>query len=275
VLNGELAPVPVGVTGEICIGGVGVGRGYLEEPGRTAAAFVPHPYATQPGARLYRTGDLGRYRPDGTLEFMGRRDQQVKVRGYRIELGEIEAALAAVPGVRDQVVVVREALAGQPQLVAYVVWDSEAATDLRAALRLTLPAYMVPAIIVPLAALPLSPNGKVDRRALPAPEHGDLQRGAEYAPPETPTEELLATIWAELLGVPRVGRHDNFFELGGHSLLAVQLMSRVRKHFRTELALRDLFEASTIAGLADHIEESLARQLEALSERDAEHLLAG
>ncbi|WP_447599364.1 amino acid adenylation domain-containing protein [Nitrospira sp. Nam80] len=277
VLNGELAPVPVGVTGEICIGGVGVGRGYLEEPGRTAAVFVPHPYAAQPGARLYRTGDLGRYRPDGTLEFIGRRDQQVKVRGCRIELGEIEAALAAVPGVRDQVVVVREALAGQLQLVAYVVWDSNAAaTDLRAALRLTLPAYMVPAIIVPLAALPVTPNGKVDRRALPAPEDGDLQRGAaEHAPPETPTEELLAKIWAELLGVPRVGRHDNFFELGGHSLLAVQLMSRVRKHFKTELALRDLFEASTVAGLADHIEESLARQLEALSESEAERLLAG
>ncbi|MEX5217143.1 MAG: condensation domain-containing protein, partial [Nitrospira sp.] len=253
VLNADLAPVPVGVTGEICIGGVGVGRGYLGEPGRTAAAFVPHPYATTPGARLYRTGDLGRYRPDGTLEFHGRRDQQVKVRGFRIELGEIEAAVAAVPGITDQVVVVREGRAGQAQLVAYVVWADAAAagaTDLRGALRAILPEYMVPGVIVPLAALPLTPNGKVNRNALPAPAEGDLPRGTAYAPPETPTEALLATIWAELLGVPRVGRHDNFFELGGDSILTLQVVSRCRQR-NMVLSPRQLIEYQTIAELAD------------------------
>ncbi|MGE3817074.1 MAG: amino acid adenylation domain-containing protein [Nitrospiraceae bacterium] len=252
VLDADLAAVPVGVTGEICIGGVGVGRGYLGEPERTAAAFVPHPYATTPGARLYRTGDLGRYRLDGTLEFHGRRDQQVKVRGFRIELGEIEAALAAVPGITDQVVVVREARAGQPQLVAYVVWADAAvagATDLRAALRATLPEYMVPGVIVPLAALPLTPNGKVNRNALPAPEEGDLPRGTAYAPPETPAEELLATIWAELLGVPRVGRHDNFFDLGGDSILSIQVISRCRQS-NIMLSPRHVIEHQTIAELA-------------------------
>lgn len=275
ILNPDLQLVPIGVMGEICIGGVGVGRGYLEDPVRTAVAFVPHPYAPTAGERLYRTGDLGRYRADGTLEFLGRRDQQVKVRGFRIELGEIEAALAAVPGIKDQVVVVRAARAGQPQLVAYVVWETEApASDLRAALRATLPEYMVPGVIVPLAALPLTPNGKIDRNALPAPEGGG-HRMEQYEPPQTPTEEVLGSIWAEVLGVPRVGRHDNFFELGGHSLLAVQLISRVRKHFRTELALRDLFEASTVAELADRIEDSLSRQLEALSDSEAQRLLAG
>ncbi|WHZ21722.1 MAG: polyketide synthase module [Nitrospira sp.] len=275
VLNADLAPVPVGVTGELWIGGVGVGRGYLGEPGRTAAAFGPHPFSEQPGQRLYRTGDLGRYRADGTLEFLGRRDQQVKVRGVRIELGEIEARLREHPAIGQAVVVARAEPAGSKRLVGYLVTTAPVAVAaVREFLGRRLPEYMVPAVYVVLDKLPLTPNGKVDRKALPAPEAGDLPRPVAYAPPATPTEARLATIWAELLGVAQVGRHDNFFELGGHSLLAVQLMSRVRKHFRTELALRDLFEASTVAGLADLIEESLTRQLEVLSESEAERLLA-
>lgn len=253
ILTAELAPVPVGVSGELCVGGVGVGRGYLQEPARTADRFVPHPFSAVPGARLYRTGDIGRYRADGTIEFLGRRDHQVKVRGFRIELGEIEAALAAEPGVEDQVVLVREDRPGQRQVVAYVVGEAGREPErLRRALRERLPEYMVPALVVALAAVPLTPNGKVNRAALPAPEGGS--EAAAYVAPQTPTEALLAGIWAEVLGCPRVGRSDNFFDLGGHSLLATQIMSRLRKIFDAALPLRSLFECPTIVELAGAIE---------------------
>ncbi len=275
VLNSHLQHVPIGVTGEICVGGIGVGRGYLQDSTRTAVSFVPHPYAQQSGDRLYRTGDLGRYRADGNIEFLGRRDQQVKVRGYRIELGEIEAALAAQPGVRDQVVIVREDRPGHPQLIAYVVYDGEQPVDiLRPALRTLLPDYMVPATVIALEMLPLTPNGKIDRNALPKADHG-AQHDERYEAPQTPTEEVLAGIWAELLGLPRVGRHDKFFDLGGHSLLAVQLLSRMRKTFKVELTLRDLFEVSTVAEASVRIEEYLIEQLEGLSESEAQSLLIG
>ncbi|MBX3301081.1 MAG: amino acid adenylation domain-containing protein [Nitrospira sp.] len=276
ILSPDLQMMPIGVTGEICIGGVGVGRGYLEDPARTAGAFVPHPFAATPGERLYRTGDLGRYREDGTLEFLGRRDQQVKVRGYRIELGEVEAVLAAQPGVQEQVVIVREERPGQAQLVAYVVVHGEETTGaaLRQALRDRLPDYMVPSVFVLLDALPLTPNGKIDQKALPSPE-GVTQSDDRYEAPQTPTEELLAGIWTELLGVSRVGRHDNFFDLGGHSLLAVQLLSRLRKVFRVELTLRDLFMAPTVVQIADRIEEYLIKQLEGLSDSETEDMLIG
>ncbi len=253
ILTAELAPVPVGVSGELCVGGVGVGRGYLQEPGRTAERFVPDPFSAEAGARLYRTGDIGRHRADGTIEFLGRRDHQVKVRGYRIELGEIEAAVAAEPGVEDQVVIVREAQPGHAQVVGYVVGEAGRQPEqLRRALRERLPEYMVPALVMSLEALPLTPNGKVDRQALPAPQGGS--EGATYVAPQTPTEALLAGIWAEVLGCPRVGRSDNFFDLGGHSLLAIQIMSRLRNIFDAALPLRSLFECPTIVELAGAVE---------------------
>ncbi|HYG61743.1 MAG TPA: condensation domain-containing protein, partial [Thermoanaerobaculia bacterium] len=257
LLDSGLRPVPPGAPGEICLGGEGLARGYLRRPDLTAERFVPHPFAQRPGERLYRTGDLGRHLPDSghELEFLGRLDHQVKIRGFRIELGEIEAALLAVAGVREAVVEARQDRAetgpDDRRLVAYVVGDVKA-DALRQAMRERLPEYMVPAVFVPLAALPLTPNGKVDRKALPAPEwHTGDQ---EYLAPRTPVEEILAGIWAELLGCERVGAADHFFELGGHSLLATQVMSRLRSTFEIEMPLRTLFEAPVLADLAVRIE---------------------
>ncbi len=262
ILTAELDPVPVGISGELCVGGVGVGRGYLQEPGRTAERFVPDPFGAKAGARLYRTGDIGRHRADGTIEFLGRRDHQVKVRGYRIELGEIEAALAQQPGVEDQVVVVREAQPGKAHVVAYVVGEAGRQPEqLRRALRERLPEYMVPSLVVSLEALPLTPNGKVDRKALPAPEGGG--EGAVYVPLQTLTEELLAGIWGEVLGRPRVSRSDNFFDLGGHSLLATQIMSRVRNIFQLALPLRTVFDCPTIVEFARVIESARRKECDA------------
>jgi acyl carrier protein len=257
VLDARLAPVPVGVAGELCIGGVGLARGYLGRPGLTAERFVPNPFAATPGERLYRTGDLARYLPDGNLEFLGRIDHQVKVRGYRIELGEIEATLTAHPAVREAVVVAREEGAGEKRLVAYVVGEASGA-ELRAFVRSKLPEYMVPSAFVALAALPLTANGKIDRRALPAPE-GRPEQERAYVAPRTPVEEVLAGIWAEVLRLDRVGVQDNFFDLGGHSLLATQVVSRLREAFSVELPLRALFETPTIMDLAEAIIESEAQ----------------
>ncbi|HEY7216731.1 MAG TPA: amino acid adenylation domain-containing protein, partial [Thermoanaerobaculia bacterium] len=246
--NGRL--VPAAVPGELCVAGPGLARGYLNRPALTAERFVPDPFG-EAGSRLYRAGDLVRWMPDGNLEFLGRVDDQVKIRGIRVELGEVEAALAAQPGVREAAVIVREDVPGDRRLVAYVVGGGTAAV-LRGALRERLPDAMVPTAFVTLAALPRTPNGKVDRKALPAPE----QRGCEegYLPPRTPVEEVLAGIWAELLGIDRVGAADNFFELGGHSLLATQVTSRLRGAFGVEMPLRDLFEAPTPAELAVRVE---------------------
>ncbi|HYO16011.1 MAG TPA: amino acid adenylation domain-containing protein, partial [Thermoanaerobaculia bacterium] len=251
--------VPVGVVGELSIGGEGLARGYLGRPDLTAERFVPDPSAGEPGARLYRTGDLARHQPGGELEFVARTDQQVKIRGVRIELGEVEAALAAHPGVREVAAVVREDGAGRKLLTACVVSAAESggfsAEALRLWLRERLPEAMIPAAFVPLDALPLTPNGKVDRRALlrvPLPEEGPV--GESFAAPRSATEELLAGIWAEVLGRSAIGVHDDFFELGGHSLLATQVASRVRKIFGVELPLRLLFEAPTVAGLAERVE---------------------
>ena len=254
VLDAGGMPVPVGVEGELYIGGVQVARGYLNRPGLTAEKFVPDAFGKTPGARLYRTGDLARWLPDGTLEFRGRADFQVKVRGYRIELGEIEHALATHPGVRDAVVVAREAGPGDLRLVAYVVSDEGvAAESLRAHVATTLPEYMVPAAYVVLGALPLTPSGKVDRRALPAPA-GEAYATQGYEAPVGEVEEALAELWAGLLGVERVGRWDNFFALGGHSLLAVTLIERMRQRgLRADV--RALFTAPTLAALAAVIEE--------------------
>jgi amino acid adenylation domain-containing protein len=242
--HGQLAPA--GVPGELCIGGPQVARGYLGRPELTAERFIPDPFGGAGGERLYRTGDLVRRRPGRPAEFLGRIDSQVKVRGFRIELGEIEAELAALPGVREAAVVARE-----DRLVAYVAGEV-AAEELRRSLRERLPDSMVPASFVTLAALPLTPNGKVDRKALPAPEQ--QRTGEGWLAPGTPVEEILAGIWAELLGLERVGAADHFFDLGGHSLLATRVISRLRNAFEIEMPLRDLFEAPTLAGLAARVE---------------------
>jgi amino acid adenylation domain-containing protein len=245
LLDGRDEPVPFGVAGEICVAGVGVGRGYLGQPELTAARFVRDPFATSP-ARMYRTGDLGRLLPNGDVEYLGRLDHQVKVRGYRIELGEIESLLASAPGVSACAVLVREDVAGDKRIVAYVVGDAAPAA-LGERLAAKLPSYMVPSAFVALAELPLTANGKVDRRALPRPERAAL--ATAFTPPENETQELLARIWRDVLGAPRVGVDDSFFELGGHSLLATQVMARVRQALGVEVPLRALFEAPTIRGL--------------------------
>jgi amino acid adenylation domain-containing protein len=254
LLDPQLEPVPLGAAGEIYIGGAGVARGYLNRPALTAERFVPDPFGTEPGARLYRTGDLGRYLPDGNIEFLGRNDHQVKIRGFRIELGEIEARLAEHPGVREAVVLTREDSAGDKRLVGYYTAGEElAVAELRAQLASRLPEYMVPAAYVRLEALPLTANGKLDRSVLPAPD-GAAYVSRAYEAPVGAVEEALASIWAELLGVERVGRHDNFFELGGHSLLAVRVMAHVRHALAVEVALGEIFSHPTLEGFSRDIE---------------------
>ncbi|BCX68943.1 non-ribosomal peptide synthetase [Pseudomonas izuensis] len=249
VLDESLRPVPVGVAGEICVGGVGVGRGYLHDPQRTADAFIDHP--TLEG-RLYRTGDLGRWRADGVIEYLGRRDQQVKLRGHRIELTEIEHRLAQHPNVREAAVLLRETSAGEAWLVAY--WsahdESLGSDGLGDHLRTQLPPYMVPAAFVCLEKLPLNANGKVDRKALAARELNWQADTQESIAPRNPLEAAVAKVWAEVLGRDSVGVEDNFFTLGGHSLLATQIVARLRAHFKLDLPLRVLFEQPTVALLA-------------------------
>ena len=263
VLDQRLQPVPVGVSGELYIGGVQLARGYHNRPELTAERFLPNPFA--PGERLYRTGDRVRWRPDGNLEFLGRLDQQVKLRGFRIELGEVEAVLGQHPQVRQAVVLLREDHPDDKHLVAYVVSREEEAPEpgqLRDFLRDKLPEYMVPSAFVVLPRLPLTTNGKVDRRALPPPDRNRPELDQTYVAPRTPVEELLAALWAEALGVERVGIHDNFFARGGHSLLATRVLSRVQQACGVELPLRALFETPTIAGLALAIVERLLVQSE-------------
>ncbi|MBA3530781.1 MAG: amino acid adenylation domain-containing protein, partial [Ardenticatenales bacterium] len=257
LLDADLQPVPVGVPGELYIGGEGLARGYLNQPGLTAERFVPHPFATEAGLRLYRTGDLGRYLPDGSIEFMGRRDYQIKVRGFRVELGEIEAVLHEHPAIAQAIVTAQEAGAAgaDKRLVAYIVpqaGQEEINLALPAFLREKLPEYMIPAHIVLLENLPLTATGKLDRKALPVltwqPTAG------RFTAPRTPTEESLAEIWAEVLALERVGVEESFFALGGHSLLATRCMSRIRQRFEMDLPLRILFEYPTIAALGPEID---------------------
>ncbi|MET0395626.1 MAG: amino acid adenylation domain-containing protein, partial [Longimicrobiaceae bacterium] len=261
VLDARGEPAPVGVAGELYVGGAGVARGYLGRAGLTAERFVPDPFLPGAGARLYRTGDLGRWRADGTLEFLGRTDFQVKVRGFRIEPGEIEAALLEHEGVRECAVLAREDAPGEKRLVAYVAGDARAEA-LRAHARRSLPEHMVPAAFVFLDALPLTPSGKLDRRALPAPDLASAEE--RHVAPRTPVEEVLAGIWAETLRLERVGVEDGFFELGGHSLLATRVVSRVRELFGVELPLRALFEGPTVAELAGRVEEIRRAELPVL-----------
>ncbi|HEX5872667.1 MAG TPA: amino acid adenylation domain-containing protein, partial [Longimicrobium sp.] len=251
VLDPAGQPVPVGVPGEIYVGGAGVTRGYLGRPALTAERYVPDPFAKRPGARMYRTGDKVRWRGDGMLDFVARMDGQVKVRGFRIELGEIEAVLRRHESVADCVVMVREDVPGDPRIVAYVVGQARTEAA-RAHVRQSLPEYMVPSAFVFLDALPLNPNGKLDRKALPVPEYGAAEE--TYVAPRTPTEEVLAGIWAEVLGVERVGAEESFFEVGGHSLVATRVASRIRGVFGVELPLRAVFEQSVLSGLAAEID---------------------
>jgi acyl carrier protein len=272
------------VSGELYVGGDGLARDYLRRPELTAEKFVPHPYTAVAGARLYRTGDQVRWLPDGSIEFLGRIDQQVKIRGFRVELGEIEMALNAHESVREAVVVARADARGARRLVAYVVGDAPG-SELRQHLQQRLPDYMVPSQFVSLTELPLTVNGKVDRRALPDPESESARSGEEFVGPRSPGEEMLARIWSEVLRTPRVGIHDSFFELGGESILAIKLTSRINKDFDIELPVRALFEQPTIAELATLIvkhqaeradEEELLKLLEELgdvSEDEARSLL--
>jgi amino acid adenylation domain-containing protein/non-ribosomal peptide synthase protein (TIGR01720 family) len=252
VLDEHMEPVPVGVPGELYIGGVGVARGYLGRPDLTAEKFVPDPFSDEPGARVYRTGDLVRYLPDGNLEFLGRLDEQVKIRGYRIEVGEIEAVLARHPDLKEVAVLAREDTPGDRRLVAYCVPQSQAqptVSDLHQFLREELPDFMIPAAFVMLSDLPLTPNGKVDRRALPQPDGARPDLKTEFVAPRTPKEEALAKIWSDILKVDKVGVHDNFFELGGDSILSIQVIARAAEA-GMRLTPKQIFQHPTVEGLA-------------------------
>ncbi|CUS39183.1 non-ribosomal peptide synthetase [Candidatus Nitrospira nitrificans] len=258
ILNAWLEPVPPGVPGELYVAGAGVGRGYLQDPARTAEVFLPDRFGSEPGARMYRTGDLARYRRDGAIEFVGRVDQQIKLRGFRIELGEIETHLLSSPLVREGAVLLHADARGEKRLAAYLVGHEGGGPDvpaLRDFLLSQLPEYMVPTAFVPLPALPRTPNGKIDRLALAALDLGD-QLARPYTAPRTATEDILAGIWSDVLGVERVGAHDDFFELGGHSLLATQIMSRIRSTFHIELSLRTVFESTSVAALATAVDRA-------------------
>lgn len=256
VLDSHFQPSAIGIPGEIFVGGEGLARGYLQRPEMTAERFIPDPFSQHPGARLFRTGDLGRYLADGNIEYRGRRDHQVKIRGFRIELGEIETVLATNAHVREVVAVALDDERSEKRLVAYVVAGGEAPTagELRAHLLQKLPDYMVPAVFVMLDSLPLTASGKVNRLALPKPEREHFAATEEFLAPRTLTEDLLATIWAGVLDCDRVGIHDDFFLLGGHSLLLARMASRIHDAFGVELPLRALFEAPTVAGMAEKIE---------------------
>jgi aspartate racemase len=254
ILDKNRKLVPIGVPGELYIGGICLARGYLNCPELTDKKFIPHPFMdAEQGARLYATGDLARYLPDGNIEFLGRIDQQVKLRGFRIEPGEVEAALSQHPAVRQAAVIVREDEPGDKRLVAYwVAANAEVPTyrELRQFLQQTLPDYMIPSAFVRVESLPVTPNGKIDRRALPQPSLSDIHSSSDYVAPRTPLEQQMADIWAEVLKLEQVGIHDNFFELGGHSLLAVNLFTQIEKAFKKNLPLSTLFQAPTIAQLA-------------------------
>jgi amino acid adenylation domain-containing protein len=262
ILDLHEKPVPIGVPGELHVGGAGLARGYLNRLSLTQEKFISHPFSDEAHSRLYKTGDLARYLPDGNIEYLGRIDNQVKIRGFRIELGEIEAVLSQHPSVHSAIATARVDTPGEQRLVAYIVPQEDCATtisELRQFLKTKLPPYMVPNAIVILESLPLTPNGKIDRRALPAPEL-DRQILDKFAAPRNPIEEKLALIWAEVLKVEQVGIHNNFFELGGHSLLAVRLMSRIQQQFRKNLPLTTLFQNGTVEQLATILRQETISQ---------------
>ncbi len=256
VLDRQRNPLPIGLAGELYIGGAGVARGYLNRPELTAERFLDDPFSEEPAARMYRTGDRVRWRADGEIEFLGRIDEQFKIRGYRVEPGEVEAALLQHPGICGAAVVGRNG-----QLLAYVVPGEQpgpGADELRRYLAQSLPPYLVPSLFVPIAALPMTPSGKVDRRALPDPDRSTRKTDSEFAAPRSATERALADIWAEILGIGQVGIHDDFFALGGHSLLATQMLSRIRSRLGVDLPFRSLFEHPNVAGLAKVVDAALS-----------------
>ncbi|MGH8771532.1 MAG: amino acid adenylation domain-containing protein, partial [Burkholderiales bacterium] len=273
ILDPHLNPTPVGVPGELHIGGAGLARGYLNRPELTAEKFIGNPFSDERSARLYKTGDLARFLPDGNIEFLGRIDHQVKVRGFRIELGEIEAVLKQHPDVKASAVIAREDQANDKRLVAYVVpaeiphppWQNGVeggiSQVLRDYLKTKLPEHMLPSAFVVLDGLPLTPNGKLDRKALPAPDDSRPELEAAYVAPRTPIEEKLAAIWGKVLKLDQVGIHDNFFELGGHSLLATRVIARVRGEFQAELQLRALFEMPTVEALSAEVAKNLGGEV--------------
>src|SRR6476661_181488 len=282
ILGEQGEPTPIGVTGELYIGGEGLARGYLKRTELTAERFVPDPFTTEAGARIYKTGDLARWQADGNIDFVGRNDNQVKIRGFRIELGEIETRLAEYPEVREVAVLAREDEPGDKRLVAYYtasgMGDAEAASvgaeQLRAHLSAAVPDYMVPAAYVRMERLPLTPNGKLDRKALPAPEQ-DAYAVRGYEAPVGEMETKLAAVWAEVLKLEKVGRHDNFFALGGHSLSSIQMLARVREVFHVEVPLQSLFQNPTVAGLAlqlDGAAKTTAPPLRALPREQSSRL---
>jgi len=259
IVDSYLQPVPVGVTGELLIGGVGLARGYLNRPELTAEKFIPHPFSDKPGTRVYRTGDLVRFLPDGNIEFLGRADHQVKIRGFRIELGEIETVLGQHPAVQKTVVLAREDRPGDKRLVAYVVPGQGAAptiNTLRSFLEKKLPNYMIPSIFVFIDALPLMPNSKIDRQALPAPDIARPGLEEAFVAPRDTLELQLTKIWEQVLGLQPIGVRDNFFELGGHSLLAVRLFAQIEKVFGQKLPLVTLFQAPTIEQLTSVLRQA-------------------
>jgi amino acid adenylation domain-containing protein len=288
VLDGRLNPVPIGVCGELYVAGAGLARGYVNSPDLTGANFIPNPFSDLAGGRLYRTGDLARYLSDGDIEFVGRADRQLKIRGFRIEPGEIEAALRRHPSVRDAAVAAPETAPGERQLVGYLVSVGDgcpSVSELRQFLQNELPGYMIPTMYMELESLPLTVNGKIDREALPAPGPNSPMQDNTFVPPSTAEENAIATVWAEVLRLDRVGVRDNFFDLGGHSLLAIQVVSRLRGIFKMDLPLRALFEHPTVAALAGQILDEQAKnqgtdemvnilsELETLSDDEAQRLL--
>jgi hypothetical protein len=270
VLDRHLQPVPIGVAGELHIGGLGVARGYLNRPDLTAEKFIANPFSDEPGSRLYKTGDRARYRSDGTLEFLGRLDDQVKIRGYRIELGEIEAVLLEHSGVQEAVVLVQED-GSDRRLVAYIVLNQEspaAIGELNEFLKEKLPEYMIPSVVLTVPLLPLTANGKVDRRSLLAMEAASLR--SEVAPvlPTNSVESAIANVWQQVLQLESVSIHDNFFDIGGHSLLLAEVHRQLREILNADLSLIELLEYPTIYSLAQHLTEQQEPELEFQSVRD-------
>ncbi|HEY7419128.1 MAG TPA: non-ribosomal peptide synthetase [Ktedonobacteraceae bacterium] len=276
LLDEHLQPVPIGEAGELYIGGASLAQGYLNRPELTAERFISHPFHAEPGVRLYKTGDLARYLPDGQLAFLGRADDQIKIRGYRIEPGEIVAALNRYPAIQTSVVVAREEVSGEKRLVAYIVVSpgiNITLSDLQGHLRASLPDYMVPATFVGLDALPMTPNGKIDRAALPVPDETNTLHTQGIDEPATPLEGQVAALVSGLLNIPEIGVEDNFFMLGGHSMLGIQLVTLISKTFGVELTLRTFFEAPTVRQLSAEIEQGLIAKLEMMSEEEVQRML--
>jgi len=262
ILDENLLLQPLGIPGELCIAGSGLARGYLNRPELTAEKFIEIELLGKT-ERIYKTGDLARWLPDGDIDFLGRIDHQVKLRGFRIELGEIESVLGQHPGIHGVIVTVREDQPGDKRLIAYLTHsqnESPNPSALRLFLKENLPEYMVPSAFVLLDKLPLNPNGKIDRKALPTPDQTYSEFEQSYVPPSSPIEEMLLAIWREVLNIDQIGIHDNFFELGGHSLLAIQLIVRINRQFQIEFPLYSLFKAPTIAGLSVQLETTLKQE---------------